>query len=443
MNALLLLAALQGGADTTRLTLIDAVNRALRSYPTVGVARAMRDRASADLGDARSAWLPRLSVDASLTRFELPMVVAPLHGFDPRNPPLFNNTLIQSGVSLGYTLLDFGTRAGRVRAQHEMQGAADAALDNAEAQLAARVVNTYLRVLTARELLAAHDQRLNALNAEADRVRKLLREGKAARIAGLRVDAEAKRAAADRIAGASQLDVAERDLAQLAGVPWETVHRSALQSARLRDTTLIDSAGAARTALVTRAEANAPEVLEQRGRAAAARAMLSASRATRLPELRLNSAYIDRGRAWDDFSAEWQVGVSVSYPLFTGGSRTSGIHRADADARAAGEQLRAAELNVEQGVNRSMAALNEAHARIAALESAAAQSAEIVRIERLSLDVGSGTQTDYLEAEANLLRARAGLIEARHAEVSARVELARILGELSTDWLARTVESQP
>src|SRR5687767_15014328 len=147
MKTLLLIAALQGGTDTTRLTLVDAVNRALASYPTVGAARAMRDRAAADLGEARAAWLPRLSVDASLTRFELPMVVAPLHGFDPTNPPLFNHTLIQSGVSLGYTLLDFGTRAGRVRAQHAMQGAAEAALDNAETHLTTRVVNTYLRVL--------------------------------------------------------------------------------------------------------------------------------------------------------------------------------------------------------------------------------------------------------------------------------------------------------
>ncbi len=69
MTILLLLAALQGGApDTTRLTLVDAVTRALRTYPTVAAARAQRDQAAADLGDAKSAWLPRLTVDASLTR---------------------------------------------------------------------------------------------------------------------------------------------------------------------------------------------------------------------------------------------------------------------------------------------------------------------------------------------------------------------------------------
>ncbi|MSR06477.1 MAG: TolC family protein [Gemmatimonadetes bacterium] len=445
MNVLLFFAAMQiSTPDSTRLTLIDAVNRALKSYPTVAVARAQRDRASADLGDARANWLPRLWLDASLMRFQEPMVVQPLHGLGPGVTPLFDRTLIQAGVSLGYTLFDFGTRSARVRAQRAMEGAADAALSNAELMLAARVVNAYLRVLTARALLIAQDQQLARLNSEADRVQKLLAEGKAARIESLRVDAEAKRAKADRIAGESQLDVAEHDLAQLADLPWESIHGGALQSVRLADTTLtVDAGTATRAALVQRAHDNAPESLELRSRAVAVRASLSAAKATRLPEFRLTSAYIDRGRAWADFAAEWQVGVAVSYPLFTGGSRTSAIHRADADARTVDAQQKAVELGVDQGVDRTLAALRESHARVAALESAAEQSAEVVRIERLSLEVGSGTQSDYLEAEANLLRARAGLIEARHAEVSARVELARILGEITPEWLARTVESQP
>ncbi|MDO8667184.1 MAG: TolC family protein, partial [Gemmatimonadales bacterium] len=78
-----------------------------------------------------------------------------------------------------------------------------------------------------------------------------------------------------------------------------------------------------------------------------------------------------------------------------------------------------------------------------ALRSAVEQSEEVARIERLSLEVGSGTQTDYLDAEANLLRARASLIEARHAEISARIELARIAGELSPDWITTKVTHGP
>jgi len=109
----------------------------------------------------------------------------------------------------------------------------------------------------------------------------------------------------------------------------------------------------------------------------------------------------------------------------------------------ADEGLRGARLNVEQGVDQALAALREAHARVAALESAVQQSEEVTRIEQLSLEVGSGTETDYLDAVAKLLAARAGLIEARHAEISARVALARMTGELSRDWLAQALENMP
>jgi len=98
-----------------------------------------------------------VSLDGQLFRYQKPNVVAPLHGFDPLHPPLFDQTLIQSGVSLNWTVLDFGNRASRVRAQRALGDAADAAVSAAELQLTSRAVNAYLRVLTARDVLAAED----------------------------------------------------------------------------------------------------------------------------------------------------------------------------------------------------------------------------------------------------------------------------------------------
>jgi multidrug efflux system outer membrane protein len=426
MIAALFLAAAVQAPDTTALSLMTAVDRALARYPSVEAARARAEGAAADVGAARAAWLPRLSFDAALNRFEEPMVVAPLHGFDLTNPPLFDRTLVQPQVSFSWTLLDLG-RESRIRAQRALGRAADAAVSSTEAQLMARVVNAYLRVLAAREELAAQDQRLAALTAESQRTAQLLAQGKAARVDALRVDAEAKRARADRIAGASQVEVAEHELGQLAGLPYEAVHGAPLIALTLADTSLAaDTTGAGREPLVR-----------------AAGAGLAAARAAWIPQLRANGAYIDYGSWGGAFSPQWQVGVMLSYPIFTGGGRVSAIRRAAADDRAAAEQLRGGRLSVEQGVDQALAALREAHARVAALRSAVEQSIEVTRIERLSLEVGSGTETDYLDAEAKLLSARAGLIQARHAEISARVELARMTGELSRGWLAQALERIP
>jgi outer membrane protein len=438
MNAaVLMFLALAAPQDTSRLTLAAALRGALDRYPTIAAARASRDQAAAAVGEARAPLLPRLSLDAAVTRYELPSIIYPLHGLNLASPPEFGTSLAQGAATLSYTLWDFGGRANRLRAAQASEDAAGAALDASSAALVARVAGAYLRVLTIHGILAAQDQQLAALAAESDRIHRLLAAGRAARVEVLRMEATVSRARADREGTAASLDVAERDLAQLADVPVERARGEALEPLRLRDTTSTPD----RDELLARARGANPELLQAQRGADAGRAQLAAARATRFPELRLQGSYVDRGTAsagWPPLAGlkgEWQAGVQLSYPLFTGGQRTSAIRRADADARLRAEQVRAAALQLEQSVDRALGAAREARARVAALTTAVAQFDEVVRIRRLTLETGSGTQTDYLDAETDLLRARASLVDARHAEIAAHVELARVTGELTPDWL--------
>ncbi len=443
ISALLLALAMQA-QDTTRLTLQNVVDRALHTHPAVAAAQAAQDRSTADFNDARSRLLPDLNFDAALNRFQRPMVVAPLHGLDLRNPPLFDRTPYQAGLSLNWTVLDFGKRSARIDAQRALRNAAGDALTATEQQLMTSTVHGYLAVLDARQLLAAQDRLVAALAAAQSRTVQLEAQGKAARVAVLRVDAELQRARADRISAASRLEVAEHQLAQLADVSFGAIHGAELAPLTLVDTaSAADTSAAVRARLVAQARRTSSDVRQMEEQSQAARAGVSAARATWLPTVQMQGAYIDRGRWAGNYSAEWQVGVAMSYPVFTGGSRTSAVQRADANARAAAEQVRVVQLDVERGVDQNLAALREAHARVAALESAVAQSQEVERIEKLALDVGTVVQTDYLDAEAKLFSAQAALIQARHAEIAARVDLARTLGELSRSWLARNVESLP
>jgi outer membrane protein len=444
MIAALLLAVAVQAQDSSRLTLQTMVDRALKTHPAVAAAQAGVDRSTADLNDARSHLLPVLSFDGSLNRFEKPMVVAPLHGLDLRNPPLFDRTPYQAGLSLNYTLFDFGRRSAQIRAQSALHDAAGDALTATEQALMTSTVHAYLAVLDGRQMLAAQDRLVAALTSTQQRTQQLEAQGKAAHVDVLRIAAEVQRAAADRITAASHLDVAERQLAQLADTPYGDVHAAQLAPLALTDTSVMaDTAGPARAGLVARAQQSSADVQQLQQQSAAARAGVSAAHASWYPTVQMQGAYIDRGRWAGNYSAEWQAGVAISYPLFTGGSRESAVDRASAADRAAREQVRAAQLSVASGVDQNLAALREAHARVQALESAVAQSQEVERIERLALDVGTVVQTDYLDAEAKLFSAQAGLIQARHAEIAARVDLARTLGELSRDWLARNVESLP
>jgi outer membrane protein len=325
-----------------------------------------------------------------------------------------------------------------VRQARDRAASADAALDAAGQSLAGRVIVSYLDVLSRREILDAHDSRLAALAAETERVAQLLAVGRAAPVERLRVDAAIANADAERVSYASALALAEGDLARLIGTEVAQTRAPELEAVELADTLPPDPE---RT--IVEAIAKSPALAQARAQAAAAEAGGRVARGIRLPSIALAGGY----NGWSDSKGndqiEWNASAQLALPLFTGGAIESGIARSDAVRSGAFEQLRLSELQLRQDIERASTMVAEAHARVRSLKSAVASMTEVARIEKLSLDVGSGTQTDYLSAEADLLAARANLVNARYREIVTRVDLARITGQLSLEWLAQNLESRP
>ncbi len=420
--------------DSGRLTLAAAVRKALDTNPAVATAQASHEASRAVVGEATGPLFPRLSASFSANQYKIGYLVYPLSGLDARNPPLFNSTVSQGVLSLGYTLWDFGGRFAQLRAARARERGSASALDAAEAAVIARVAKAYLLVLSTRGVLDAQDQEIAALDAESRRVALMESQGKAAHVDVLSVQAQASRARADQVATRTQLTVAERDLARLTGLPVAATHAGQLAGLQLADTTVAD-----RDALVAQALAASPDVSQAKLASEAAKAGAGAARAALFPQLQLSAAYIENGHSFTGYRPYWNAGLAVTYPIFAGGAVSAAVRENEANARAAQEQLRAAQQAAEQAVDVALAAVTAARASVAALETAVAQSAEVERIRQLSLSVGSGTETDYLEAEATLLSNRATLVEARHSEMAARVDLARATGELSEGWLARVL----
>lgn len=204
-----------------------------------------------------------------------------------------------------------------------------------------------------------------------------------------------------------------------------------------------DSTGLAPDALTAQAMDASSELRQVEQRAQAAKFGVDAARATWLPSVQLQGGYIDRGSSLGNYGAEWQVGVALAYPLYTGGGRGNAVRSAEASQHAAAQQVRAARMTVEQQLDQATAALRDARARVSALRSATAASEEVARIQDLALNVGTVVQTDYLDAQAKLMAAHVAQSQAEYAEVAARVDLARILGELSVDWLAHNLGPNP
>ncbi|MDM7914409.1 MAG: TolC family protein, partial [Candidatus Eisenbacteria bacterium] len=370
------------------------------------------------------------------TRYQKPMLVTPIHGLGGGSLPPFDRTILTGSATLGYLLFDGGGRGARVGEARHAESSAEAAVREAEQATIAEVLAAYLDARAAGEAVQAHDLRIEALRSERERVSRRLIEGKAARVELLRAEAAVAAAQADREAEAAGLEVAERRLATLIQEPVDSTRFSRLIAVSLRDGGIED-----RNRLVQRALDSNASVARQREEARAAGSRRDAVASRRWPEVRLAGNLLLYSNAEDADAEEWNAGAQLSAPLFTGGAISSAIRRAEAGERAAAARLRATEDRVRSEIDRALAAIEETQARVRSLETAVASYEEVARIEALSLEAGSATQNDYLQAEAQLLLARANRIRAANAEVQARVALARLIGVLDPAWIEESLEA--
>jgi outer membrane protein len=438
----LLLSSVVAGAQSPppagRLPLETAVSRALAHYPTLTTAAAVEAEARALLGEAQAARLPDVHVRGSATQYQKATLVSPIHAFQVGQTPPFDETLLQTAVTGRYTLFDGGARRARIDQARWHVEASAAASEGIEDVIVAQVVSSYSRVLGRSLTLEAHERRLAALEAELDRVEQIRAVGRAADLAVFRVSAALATARAERASIAEALDMAERDLARLVGADPDETRAAHLEPLRLADRRVPD-----RDALVARALSASPTLENARHRLAAADAAVGAARSARLPHVEAVGNFLGFGSAAGHFTNEWNAGVQLVFPLFNGGATGQRIARARATRDAAAEQVRTVELQIRGELDRALSALREASARLISLESAIVQFAEVVRIEKLRLETGTGTQTDYLAAEADLLQTRASVADLQYAEVVAQVEVARITGALDPATLLQLLVVKP
>jgi outer membrane protein TolC len=361
------------------------------------------------------------------------MLVTPIHAID-QSAFVFDRTLIQSQTVLGFTLFDGGERSSEIDRARAGVELADARGTVVEAEVIEQVTAAYLRALTAKEIDDAQATRLTALEAEHQRVELLLQEGRAAQVELLRIRAALAEAQADRVTTTMEVENAGRDVARLIGVAPIAASRLTTISPAVRER-------APRAELSARAQAINPQIQQAQQAVAAEQAGYRAAKASWLPKLNVGATLFTFGSANGNFSAEWQARVGVSYPIFTGLARSNRIAESNARQETATSELRLLELQLENLVDRAIAAIEEADARADALSQAVEHLTEVSRIEQLALEVGTGVQTDFLRAEADLFATRAQLVRANYNGLAARVALARAVGALSAEWIALHLES--
>jgi len=362
-------AGAQEAADAA-LTLSAAVDLALHNHPATREAHAGSAAAQAEVGVARTAYLPRLDMLWQVNHASrnnvfgllLPQPVVP-----SVSGPVLSETLdgvwsSAGGLLLSWEAVDFGRRRAAVDVARAQSGAADAQGKAAELDIASAAADAYLAVLAADASLTAAQANVERLGTFATTVRALVQNQ-------LRAGAEQSRAEAELAAARNRLTEARRN-AELA--------RLTLAEALGRPgTRIVLAAGpllqppTPPSAVETFAPASHPRAVAANAQTEAVRAQDRVLDRSYFPRVELQTALSGRGvsRQIDATGSgsglaldvpNWAVGVSVTFPSLE-------IFRTQARRRVEAERLGEATARYD----RTLQTLQTQEARARAIVAAA------------------------------------------------------------------------
>ena len=409
-------------ARVARLKLADVIDIALRNNTATSASWADARAAAASYGGAQGQYYPTLSVDGTVTAIKTVATAGRL----ATKQQFFSPTL-----NLSWLLFDFGGRSGSVGEAREALLAADWTHNATLQNVVLAVEQAYFQYLGTKALLVAQLTTVKEAQTNLEAADQRHRVGLATIADVLQAKTALSQAQLNLEATEGSLQTTRGALALSMGLPANVPYDIALPS----DTTIPLGVSDSVDTLIARAVRERPDLAAQRAQVAAARARLSVARSQALPSLSVggSTAETDVLSRSPVFRNSYTATVTVSIPLFSGGSQIFGIKAAAAAADAAAQRARGFEQQVIFQVFDAYYAIRTAtqQVRTSADLLASATQSEQVALGRYK--AGAGSLLDLLTAEAALASARAQAIQARFSWYIAFAQLAHDVGILGLD----------
>jgi outer membrane protein TolC len=415
------------------LTLVDAVEIALRRNPLTRAASGGRQLANAELSEAESRRLPALVAAGNFTRSNNPVFVfgslLEQGQFGPANfeinslnhPDALNN--FRSSLTLRFPVFDQRETQTRIASARIRQQQADQQTNLVEQRIRFEVIKTYYGVLLAQAKLKVAEEAVRTAEADVKRARDLVETGVVVQSDLLAARVQLSQFRQEEIQMSGELAIALAALNAALGLPIETTQQPSGEIVDRRFTVdtveNLSSQALENRPDYQRAVLSSRETVEQ----------LRGARGEWLPRV---DAFVSAGVSSEDLtggSGDYAAGASVSFNLFDAGrkSRIAQARAAQSIANAEQEQL-ANQIRFE--IVRAYQQYITARERLEAVAEVSAQASETLRIVQDRYHAGITTITELLRAETALVRARSDLLAARYDQYLSYANVLLATGQL-------------
>lgn len=386
------------GQTAVRLSLEQAVERALEQNPTIKEAEQELQKAEARVKQARADYFPQLDF-SGLAKIGLSGALNGLHPVGLANSPLYRN--LAGGANVYHPGFDFGRTKYTVAEQQRRRDVFMANLDAAKSFVTLDMTRAFYNLLQARRLTEVAQQILRSRELNVRRAQAFY-EGKLRS----RVDLELARFSLSEaqlrvLEAENAVRIRQAELGRAMGASQEADY--ALAEA---EEPLPQVGGLAD--LIDETHRKRPELLELRAEQEAAAESIRLARSQRKPVL---SFFFSGGYARFTNVLARQLlalGTGLSIPIFTWGKLEGQVEEAEAHKRVLDNQYETLKLRVDVETRTAFFRLQNALQSIETLKARATFAREAARLARARYQERLGSIVELTQAEANLAEAEAG-----------------------------------
>ncbi len=413
-----LLAGAGAPADST-LDLSGWVAVALGSSPAMDISEADMMSAEAGLRSSRSFLWPSLHLSSSAGHswYDTPATTGGWEATDASSYSL--------SLSLSQELLASGGASwlGMSASEHAV-AAAGHEMEQTELELILDVVEAYYGVIESERLLAAAGAALERSASQAERTASLYGMGAATNLEMIQAEVQVSNDSLSFLQREQSLSSAYAELRRVAGVTGSSMRV---------DTAAVLGPVERETALGYRVDLDSSnDILAARERVREAELALEAQRRSYWPSLSASA-----GWSWTDDEPDLEqldhhdrlsVSVSLSYPVFDGFMRESGITAQRASLLRRQATLESLENTLRTSVRNARETLLISISALEVAQLAEEQAREQLRLSEMSYELGSISLLDLLSAQSTLASSQASVVSARMDCLIAEARLLVLLG---------------
>jgi outer membrane protein len=381
--------------------------------PTILRSIAERDAAFEAITSARSTLLPQINLTAGLSYSD-----SDLSG---------SRQGATAGVGFTQELYQRSSWINLDTAEKQARQA-DSALAAQQQALILRVSTAYFEVLRAQDAVVFVQAEKKAVARQLDQMKQRFEVGLSAITDVHEAQAQYDTVLADEVVAQNNLVNSYESLRTITGRDYQSL--DILNTDRFSASAPGDTVDA----LVLQAEQENLSLLAARISQDIARDQIELASSGHLPSLSLGGGYnFNTGEqsgvsgSYDDYN----IGINLSVPLYTGGNITSQVKQAEFNYVAVSEDREAAYREVVSGVRASRNNINATIGSIRAFEQLQVSAKSALEATEAGFEVGTQTIVEVLDATRRVFEADRNLADARYNYIISVLNLRQATGSLS------------